>query len=277
MSSVLRVAAVSYLNTRPLVFGLDSRPDLFEIRFDVPARCAELLQNQSVDLAMLSSIEYLRWPDYSAVPDIAVASKGPVKSVALYSTRPTNKIKSIALDSGSRTAVALLKVLCAQRFGIEPEFVTTAPDLPTMIATCDAALLIGDPALFVRHPNHVRKIDLGEEWTEMTGLPFVWAFWASRRDLVRLTHLQALRAARDTGTSSLDTIAAAHYPDNAESAAVALDYLHENLRFELDEDCQAGLERFFAAAVDIGIAPDTKPLRFLEYPAGPTTRRAQTR
>ena len=169
----LRVAAVSYLNTKPLVYGLDAHPDLFTLRFGVPSRCVALLHERSADLAMLSAIEYLREPEYRVVPEIAVAPSGPVRSVALYTTRPPEDIRSVALDSSSRTAVALLRILCAQRYRIEPEFVTMGPDLPAMLERCDAALLIGDPALFAGHDDHVRKIDLGEEWTAMTGLPAV--------------------------------------------------------------------------------------------------------
>lgn len=96
-----------------------------------------------------------------------------MSSVALYTPRQVRDIRSIALDSSSRTAAALLRILCAQRFGIEPEFVTMRPDLPAMLDRCDAALLIGGAALFVEH-GAIDKIDLGEAWTAMTGLPFVW-------------------------------------------------------------------------------------------------------
>lgn len=258
-SRPLRVAAVRYLNTRPLVHGLDSRRDLFTLQFEVPSRCAELLHDRSSDLAMLSAIEYLRQPDYWIVPDIAVASYGPVNSVALYSTRPMNEVKTIAIDSSSRTAVTLLHVLCARRYGIEPEFVTMRPSLEAMLERCDAALLIGDPALFARYESHVCKIDMGEEWTVMTGLPFVWCFWAGPRGPVLPDHVDALQSARCAGTSSLDAVADAHCSDDPDRAAVSRTYLRENLRFDLSEDGRAGLEMFFAAARDIGIIPSTTP------------------
>ena len=262
-ASPVRVAATDYLNTRPLVHGLDSRPDLFTLQFDVPSRCAELLHEGFVDLAMLSAIEYLRRPEYRVVPGIAVASNGPVSSVALYTARPLEDVRSVALDSSSRTAVALLHILCAQRFGIEPEFVTMHPDLPAMLDRCEAALLIGDVALFAEH-EQIGKIDLGEEWTAMTGLPFVWAFWAGRADAVQPVHVDGLRAARDSGTSSLDAVADAHRPGDAEHAAVARRYLRENLQFGLTEDGCAALERYFATAADLGIVPRTATLRFYD-------------
>ena len=264
--NAIRVGVVEYLNARPLVYGLDSRPDLFSLRFDVPARCAALLHDGSVDLALLPVIEYLRRPDYRVVPDLAVASTGPVASVALFTTRPATAIRSIAIDASSRTAVALLRVLCAQWFEIEPKFVTMHPDLQAMLKRCDAAMLIGDVALFTEYETVVdlEKIDLGEEWTAMTGLPFVWAFWAGRGDLVKPEHVAALRAARDAGAAAVDEVVAAHHGGDAEQAEIARAYLRENVQFALTEEGLAGLKRFFAAAADIGVVPQAGALRFFE-------------
>ena len=262
--SAIRLGAVEYLNARPLVQGLDARPDLFSLRFDVPARCASLLHDGAVDLALIPTIEYLRRPDYRVVPDIAVVSNGPVASVALFTTRPATAIRSIAIDSSSRTGVALLRILCAQWFDIEPKFVTMHPDLRAMLKRCDAALLIGDVALFTEHETVVGldKIDLGEEWTAMTNLPFVWAFWAARRDALQPAHGEALRDARAAGVAALGEIAAAHGPADEEQVAVARNYLRENVQFTLTEEGRAGLKRYFTAALDLGIVPQFRALRF---------------
>lgn len=264
--SAIRVGVVEYLNARPLVHGLDSHSDLFSLQFDVPARCAALLHEGAVDLALLPAIEYLRRPGYHVVPDVAVASTGPVASVALFTTRPTAAIRSIAIDSSSRTAVALLRVLCAQWFDIEPKFVTMHPDLDAMLKRCDAALLIGDVALFTEHETVVDldKIDLGEEWTAMTGLPFVWAFWTGRSGAVRPEHVQALRAARDAGAAAVREVVAAHSPADEEQAEIAEEYLRKYVQFALTEDGLAGVKRFFAAAADIGIVPQADALRFFD-------------
>lgn len=264
--SAIRLGVVEYVNARPLVQGLDAHPELFSLRFDVPARCAALLHDRAVDLALIPTIEYLRRPDYRVVPDIAVVSEGPVASVALFTTRPTTAIRSIAIDSSSRTAVALLRILCAQWFDIEPKFVTMHPDLPAMLKRCDAALLIGDIALFTEHETVVDldKIDLGEEWTAMTNLPFVWAFWAGRGDAVQPAHLAALRAARDEGIAALDEIAEGHGSDDEDQLAVTREYLRENVRFTLDERDRAGLKRYFTEALDLGIVPQSRALRFYD-------------
>ena len=263
--SAIRVSSVQYLNARPLVHGLGERTDLFSLQFDVPAKCASFLHNGSIDLGLIPSIEYLRRTDYYIVPDIAVTSEGPVASVALFTKRPTTAIRSIAIDSCSRTAVALLRILCAQWFDIEPKFVTLPPDLPAMLKRCDAALLIGDVALFTEHETEgLDKIDLGDEWTAMTNLPFVWAFWTGRLRAVEAVHIEALRAARDGGVAALDEIAVAYGQDNEELVEWAGTYLRENVRYVLTEQARAGLKKFFAAALDLGIVQSSVTLRFYE-------------
>ena len=263
--SVVRVGCVEYLNARPLVHGLGQRSDLFSLRFDVPARCASWLHERQVDLALIPTIEYLRRPGYRIVPGLAVASSGPVASVAIFTKRPATAIRSIAIDSSSRTAVALLRILCAQWFDIEPTFVTMRPDLPAMLKRCDAALLIGDVALFMEHEStDLEKIDLGEEWTAMTSLPFVWAFWAGRPGALEPAHLEALRAARVSGEAALDEIAAAHGPDGEDEAALARAYLGTNVQFALTGECLGGLKRFFGAALDLGIVQQAVGVRFYE-------------
>ena len=263
--SAVRVSTVEYINARPLVHGLEARSDLFDLRFHVPAKCATLLHDGSVDLGLIPSIEYLQRPDYLVVPGIAVASNGPVASVALFTQRPTNAIRSIAVDSSSRTAVALLRVLCAQWFDLEPKFVKMHPDLPAMLKRCDAALLIGDRALFMEHEAAgLEKVDLGEEWLAMTGLPFVWAFWVGRPDVVQTSHIEALQAARSAGVQALDAIVERFVPpsDEDDHVEIARVYLRENVEFSLDDQGRAGLKKFFNAAADLGIVQASGTLRF---------------
>ncbi|MCY3900957.1 MAG: hypothetical protein OXF86_20445, partial [Caldilineaceae bacterium] len=145
----VRVGCVNYLNARPLWHGLGKRPDLFSLKYAVPSRVSAWLHNGEVDLALVSPIEY--GPRYRVVPGAAVTSIGPVASVASFSRKPLTRARSVALDSSSRTSAALMRILCAEWFDIEPEFVTMEPNLPAMLQRCDAALLIGDRALFVDH------------------------------------------------------------------------------------------------------------------------------
>ena len=180
---MVRLGAVGYLNARPLVWGLE-RSLRFLLRFDVPSTCASLLHDGAIDIGLIPSIEYLRGGPYAIVPDLAIASRGPVASVLLFTSRPIRDVRSIAMDVSSRTSVALVRVLCAQLFKINPKIEPAGPDLPQMLGRCDAALIIGDNALFqppnVEHTLPVEVIDLGKAWTDLTGLPFVYAFWAGR-------------------------------------------------------------------------------------------------
>lgn len=269
--SAIRLSAVEYLNARPLVEGLDQQTDLFTVSFDVPAKCAAALHEGSADLGLIPSVEYLQHPDYQIVPGIAVASNGPVASVALFSQRPATAIRSIAVDKSSRTAVALLRILCAQWFEISPTFVKMDPDLSPMLKRCDAALLIGDRALFTEHETAgLEKVDLGEEWTAMTSLPFVWAFWVGRAKGIDASHITALQDARKRGVAALDAIAERFAPkDEDDGVEIARDYLHENVSYALDEEGLAGLKKFYGAAADLGVVPSARPLRFYEIPAAP--------
>jgi chorismate dehydratase len=259
----IRLGAVGYLNARPLVRGLDAQADRFALRFDVPSRCASLLHEGRIDLGVIPSIEYLQRSDYRIVPGVAIASRGTAASVALFSTRPVNAIRSIAIDSSSRTSVMLLRILCAQSFDIEPKLVTLPPDLEAMVKRCDAALLIGDPALFADHDGlGLDKIDLGEEWLALTGLPFVYAVWAGRAGAIDAGGVAAMQAARDAGVAASDDVARQYYPDDDEKAAVGARYLRENMKYQLGEDELAGLRRFYGAAADLRFVPSAGKLQF---------------
>ncbi|MXY93730.1 MAG: menaquinone biosynthesis protein [Caldilineaceae bacterium SB0664_bin_27] len=259
----IRVGCVEYLNARPLWHGLGKRPDLFSLKYAVPSRVSSWLHNGEVDLALVSSIEYT--PQYRVVPGAAVTSNGPVGSVAAFSRIPLTRARSVALDDSSRTSAALMRILCAEWFDIEPEFVTMSPDLPAMLQRCDAALLIGDRALFVDHVGMgLRKHDLCEEWRGMTRLPFVFAFWTGLPDALTSAHLQAVRDSRRNGVTALDDIACAHYPNNETLAATGRAYLHKNIQYRFDVDCFASLRRFYNSASRLGIIQQAQPVLFYD-------------
>jgi chorismate dehydratase len=261
----IRLGAVSFLNTRPLVYGLDRQPERFTVRFDVPSRCAELLLENQVDLGLIPSIEYLQ-ADYRIVPGVSIASNGPVASVALFSKRPTSEIETIALDTSSRTSIALLKILCARWFEIRPKFVVMAPNLAAMVKSCDAALVIGDNALFADHEAlGLEKIDLGEEWAGMTGLPFVYAFWAGRAGASGAADVIALQKARDHGLASISTIAQQSFPNNPGRAGIAERYLREHIKYALSGAEEAGLQRFYELAGEVGVVSAAQAARRVEF------------
>jgi len=262
---MVRLGAVGYLNARPLVWGLD-RSLRFLLRFDVPSTCASLLHDGAIEIGLIPSIEYLRGGPYAIVPDLAIASRGPVASVLLFTSRPMRDVRSIAMDVSSRTSVALVRVLCAQLFKINPKIEPAGPDLPQMLGRCDAALIIGDNALFqppnVEHTLPVEVIDLGKAWTELTGLPFVYAFWAGRPGMLEPGDVEALQAARDAGVAASDDVACAYLRDMPARQALGMRYLRENIKYHLGAEEQAGLELFYRYAAEIDVAPSSDGLRF---------------
>jgi len=270
--SRVRLGAVGYLNARPLVFGLEDVQD-FQLRFDVPSRCAELLHGGGIDVGLIPSIEYLRpsggsgGDDYRIASDLAIASRGEVASVALFTTKPMSDVRSIAMDVSSRTSVALVRVLCSRHYGIGPRLASQGPDLVAMLANCDAALLIGDKALFqprvvegVR--SRIEKIDLGAVWTSMTGLPFVWAFWAGRSGALTSSQVRVLQEARDAGLGAVEAIARAYFPGSPDRQKIGADYLRDNIKYDFGPDERAGVELFYRYAAEAGVVDAPGPLRF---------------
>jgi chorismate dehydratase len=258
-----RLGAVGYLNARPLTWALDQAPDRWKIRYDVPSVCADLLRSGETDLGLIPSFEYLQSPDYRFVPGVGIGSRGPVASVALFSRVPVGDVRRIALDTSSRTSVALIKVLCRHRFAIAPEFVPHGPDLAAMTRQADAALLIGDPALEA-DPGALglRKVDLGEEWTAMTGLPFIYAAWTGRPGAIDRAGIGALQEAQDEGARATEAIAAEYARGDAATASRAAAYLRHNVKYGLGPDEAAGLQTFLDYAADLGLAPRRRTLEF---------------
>jgi chorismate dehydratase len=254
----VRLGAVDYLNARPLVYGLELRHG-FALQFDPPSKCAALLHEGSIDVGMIPSIEYLRGGPYCAVPDLAIVSEGRVESVALFTTKPLADVRSIGADTSSRTSNALLHVLCYEKFFIDPEFIPMAPRPAEMLRRCDAALVIGDAALFFDYTAAgAEKIDLGQQWTEMSGLPFIWAFWAGRPTALNSQHIESLIQARDAGVAAADSIAAAYC--GPERAQLGQRYLRENIRYDWGPRELEGLRAYYELArkhaiVDNGSTP----------------------
>lgn len=267
---MVRLGAVSYLNVRPLVHGLEHPPDdrralidqardadarvSVSIRFDVPSVCADLLASGAIDLGMVPSITYADRPGDRIVPGICIGSRGPVWSVALYSRRSLRSVRSIALDTSSRTSVTLTRILCRRLWDISPTFQPHAPDLGAMLASADAALLIGDPALFLDHQSDgLEKTDLGEAWAQLTGLPFVWAFWSGPSASADARVVARLREAQSAGVAASDAIADAYCAGDPGRQAIARRYLRDYMHYELDASTLDGLRTYYREARALGL------------------------
>jgi chorismate dehydratase len=195
-----------------------------------------------------------------------------VASVAIYTTRAIGDVRSIAMDTSSRTSVALARILCARAFNIQPEIQAHAPNLDTMLASADAALIIGDNALFVdaddapdaRRPEsrRIEKIDLGRAWTDMTGLPFVYAFWAGRPGVLTPQGVAELQAAKQEGVLRVDDIVREYFTDTPARQALGARYLRDNIKYDFGDDERAGLELFYEYAAEAGLVSAPGRLRF---------------
>ena len=261
-----RLGAVPpYLNTQPLVVALERDPATFALSYLVPSRCARKLADGTIDVGIIPAIEYARSArPYWIVPDIAIGSQGPVMTVRLFCRRPLPQVERIALDTSSRTSVALLSILLREKFALDPQLIEAPPDLEAMLECADAALLIGDQ-VFPHLDGKLESLDLGREWTAMTGLPFVFAFWAGHQQALTPAHVQQLQRAKDQGLCQAPSIAAAYSRECGGSPEFYERYLTHHIRFDLDEAAQAGLRLFYQLAHRYGLIDAVPSLRF--YPA----------
>jgi chorismate dehydratase len=293
--SKLRVSIVEFLNTAPLVWGFTDGPleGRYDLSFTVPSLCAEALREGQADIAIIPAIEYQRMEGVVILPEIAIAAQNEVRSLLVLAKKPIEYVKRLALDTNSRSSVALTRLLCRGHWGIEPEFIESPPDPEAMLADAEAALVIGDPALRVRlkvdalsakqpaghgccggdeseHPvagvDMLFVYDVAQQWREMTGQPSVLAVWAGRRDVVTPEVVADFLASREYGLANI--------ADIAEGAALKLElppnplesYLRESIDFNLDARNIAALEFYFARCAEAGLIPAARSIEFAKAP-----------
>lgn len=252
----IRVGAVNYLNTKPLVYGLTRLAPQADVLFDLPSRLADGLAAGRYDVALIPSIEFLQDARYAIVSDACIACRGPVWSVKLFSRVPPEQIRTLALDEGSRTSAALAQILLSERCGLRPELMCLPIGDSLESARTDAVLLIGDRAMRSPLERFECVWDLGDEWQRFAGLPFVFAMWTARADADLQGVDMALAAARDEGVLHLAEIAAAEAATLGLTRPECLNYLHDNLHFYLGEAELRGLSAFHRAAVKLGLVPE---------------------
>jgi chorismate dehydratase len=290
----LRISIVQYLNTAPLVWSFTNGPlhGKYDLSFTVPSQCSEDLRTGRADVAIIPAIEYQRIDDLVILPDMAIASKKRVRSLLIISKKPIEQVKSFALDRSSRSTQALTRILCAEKWGIAPEFFEATPDLAEMLEQADAALLIGDPALRislgVEKDSHAGAegqticpaatlgitssellyvYDVVSEWRSLTELPAVLAVWAARRDVATPGVTADFLASRDFGLS--------HIPEISNDASIDLElpapaietYLRRNIDFSLDSENRRGLDLYYRHAARLGLIPKAKSIEWAEMKA----------
>jgi chorismate dehydratase len=244
------VSAVSYLNTSPLVWGMLHGPqrDRFDLEFRLPAECADHLASGAADIGIVPSFELTR-QNLDIIPGAGIACHGAVRSILLISSRPAAQVRTLALDSSSRTSVELVRVILERRYGVAPACVSHAPDLNAMLRIADAALIIGDPALRIDPaslPWHV--YDLGTEWVEMTGLPMVFAVWAGRKGMVTPELVSAFHESCRYGLDRMEEIVAAESVARGFDPEAVREYLTHHIVHELGPRDYQGMELFLEYA-----------------------------
>ncbi len=263
----LRVGAVSYLNARPLVLGFEQgvASDRIALCYDVPSVLAEKMEVGALEIALLPAIELARIPNLTVVPGLAIGSRGPCRSVLLVAKRPLAEVRSLALDPESRTSNVLAEILLRD-LGAEPETLPGSRDLEAALDTADAAVRIGDKALFEPIPARTTAHDLGALWTGRTGLPFVFAVWAARPTLVDRTLYRAFHRSKGYGTQALDAIAEDYEYKGERRPEIARAYLRENIRYRLGASELEGLGRFHRTAYGWGLIEEPYPVRPMFWP-----------
>jgi chorismate dehydratase len=247
-----RIGAVRYLNAKPLTHALAQAAPWADVVFDFPSRLADRLAAADLDVAMIPSVEFARHAGYRIVSDACIACQGSVLSVKLYGRVPAEKIRTLALDEGSRTSAVLAQILLREQFDVRPEIQPLPLGADISEVAADAVLLIGDRGMAAVNGKFEFIWDLGERWTNWAGLPFVFALWIARPDIDLQAIAAALAEARDQGLLRLEEIAARESPKLAISESECLTYLRDHLHFCFGAREQAGLRRFFDLAAKHG-------------------------
>lgn len=272
----LRISVVEYLNTAPLVWGFTRGPlrGKYDLRFAVPSECAEQLRRGDVDVGIIPVIEYQRMDGMVFLPGCAVAAKDFVRSILLLARRPIEQARRIALDVSSRSSQTLVRILCRERWRIEPDFVPAKPDAAAMLADADAALIIGDPALRISVATHsggefpipgvetLYIYDVAHEWREFTGLPCVLAAWVARREAVTPQLVADFIESKNYGVARIAEIAEDAAPKLKMPVAALESYLRDNIDYGLDDANLRGLELYFRKAAETGVIDRARPVEF---------------
>ena len=270
----LRISAISFLNTAPLMWDFENGESAqrlrehFDISYTIPSHCAQQLSEGSADIGIIPVAAYTAIPNLVIVPDVAIAAKNKVRSILLVSKAPLEKIRSVATDDSSRTSAALVEIYLRKFVGVDPGFSRQKPNLKEMLQWHDAALLIGDPALQTQTDGYY-VYDLAEEWRRWTGRSFVFAFWAVRKAALserpaELSIAQAFQLSRDNGLKHIPEIADAWTAKLGLSHKLISEYLTENVDYSLDAENLEGLRLYFRYGMECGIFPSVPELEFLQ-------------
>lgn len=286
----LRISAIRFLNPAPLMWDFEHDPEQsrllerYQIHRTMPSQCADELAAGLADIGLIPAAAYATTPGLAIIPGCTIASLNRVRSILLVVRHPDGigGVRRVAADTASRSSNAYAQIILRKFYGVDADFVPHAPNaaekLDAMLDGCDAAVLIGDPALLALEDREGRAartgetlhyIDLAEEWKRHTGLPWVSAFWAVRPEAVQSSGRNAadvnadFQHSRDHGMAHIDDLVAEWAPRIAVPAATIHTYLSENIHYILDDACMEGLELFYRYAAELDVLPAAPKLRML--------------
>ena len=245
--SLIRISAISYLNSLPFAWCLEhsSIMDEIELSYDVPSQCADKLLSNKADIGLIPIVETLRMPEHYIVSDLCIGAGNAVRTVVLASETPVDEVSTVYLDSHSRTSVALARILAKHYWNIMPQWKHFSGNITDYPRTGNsAAVVIGDKAFGVRSPY---MYDLAVEWRKFTGLPFVFACWVANKPLDEC-FISRFNAAMANISANMDSIAE-YYRDKTPAGVDLLDYWTNNISYPLTDDKRKGLELFLQYAL----------------------------
>lgn len=241
---MIKISAVSYLNTLPFAYGIEQSDYLkknSDINRDIPSECARKLLEGEVDLGLVPVAIIPKLKEYYIISDYCIGAVGKVHSVNIYSYQPIENVTEILLDYQSRTSVNLCKVLCKHHWNITPKFIQGAAGYEKEILPHQAAVIIGDRT-FAINGTFPYEYDLSEEWHKMTGLPFVFAAWVANKEIPK-EYIKEFNLAAANGLNHIDK--AIEFGNiSLISKEDQKNYLTKSISYSLDEDKRAGLDRF---------------------------------
>lgn len=250
--TTLRLGSVSFVNARPLIYGLDAQPDV-QLTLDVPANLLDGLRASRFDLALLPVIDYQRMDGLQILPAGGIGSDGHTLTVRIFSTTPIEQIRTLACDPDSHTSVALARVVLSRAYGLRPEFTELRRDVSVVH---DAQLLIGDKVICEEPAGYPYQLDLGQAWKDLTGMPFVFAAWMGRAQAMTETADATLRAAKWAGLANVDEIVERYAVPRGWPAGIARDYLTRYLQFDIEDRQFEAIRTFHRFAAEEGIIPN---------------------
>lgn len=244
------LGTVPYLNALPLIWALEQRRDVELVRM-LPSQLGERLQKGELHASLSPVFDVLDGIGEAVLGNGIVGATREVRSVTLFHRAPIGELKSVALDTSSHSSANLMRVLLGQFYGVNPVFVDTPPDLDAMLAHCDAALLIGDPALeAAQRAGDWQKLDLARAWHDFTGLSFTFAAWTGRRGLEENQGRELARLlneARDVGVANVEAIVDENPTRSPLSPAIRQSYLTQAIEYGFSPSHQAGMRQFARA------------------------------